>query len=57
MRLILICAVLVLAGCAGGEAKRAELNVAAYAPYCEKLGHAPNTDAWRKCIQTEGIRR
>lgn len=55
MRYLLIS--LLLTGCAGGEAKRAELNIAAYAPYCEKLGHTANTDPWRKCIQDEGTRR
>jgi hypothetical protein len=40
-----------LAGCAT-PAERAERHISSYGPYCEKLGHQPNTDPWRACIQT-----
>lgn len=43
---------LLLAGCATQE-ERAERAIARYAPYCEKLGHAQDTDPWRHCIQMQ----
>lgn len=27
--------------------------MAAYGPYCDKLGYARDTDAWRQCVQLE----
>jgi len=57
MRLLLIFAlgVTFLAGCAGPD-KRAKKAIGKHAPYCEALGHKPDTDAWRQCIQKEDER-
>ena len=55
MRYVWIFLVLVLAGCATPE-ERAQQVIAAYGPYCERLGYTPNTDTWRQCIQTEDMR-
>lgn len=53
MRIALI--LLLLAGCA--TQPTAEQVIARYAPFCEGLGYAPNTDTWRQCIQTEAGQR
>ena len=55
MRYILPFLLIALAGCMTVE-QRAQQTLAAYGPYCEKLGYTPNTDAWRQCIQAEDMR-
>ncbi len=50
-----IAVALALAGCASAEQRAAEV-LAAYGPYCEKLGYQKNTDAWRQCVQLEDAR-
>ena len=55
MKRFCILAVLVIAGCATPE-QRAQQVIAAYGPYCEKLGYTPNSDPWRQCLQTEDMR-
>jgi hypothetical protein len=55
MRTAIVCAAagfLLAAGCATVDEQAAQV-VAAYGPYCDKLGYQPNTDAWRLCIQLE----
>ena len=55
MRIAIVCAAagLVLAGgCATVDEQAAQV-VAAFGPYCTKLGYQPDTDAWRLCIQVE----
>ena len=44
--------ILLLAGCATPEQWAAEV-MAAYGPYCDKLGYQRDTDQWRQCIQLE----
>lgn len=48
MRYLLLA--LLLASCATPE-ERAERDIAAHAPYCDKMGYQRDTDAWRSCIQ------
>ena len=50
MRYLLIAILLV--GCATPE-QRADRALSRYGPYCEKLGFAPDSDAYRNCIQSE----
>ena len=45
-----------LAGCAATPDEYAAQVIAAYGPYCDKLGYQSNTDAWRMCIQIEDTR-
>jgi hypothetical protein len=47
-----LCILLLLSGCETQEQRASEL-IAAYGPYCEKLGYTKDTDAWRQCIQFE----
>ena len=44
--------VLSLTACATPEQWAGEV-MAAYGPYCDKLGYQRDTDAWRQCIQIE----
>jgi hypothetical protein len=44
--------ILLLSGCATQEERAVEV-LAAFGPYCEKLGYTRDTDAWRQCVQTE----
>lgn len=48
-----VAALLLLAGCAATPDEYASQVIAAYGPYCDKLGYQANTDAWRTCIQLE----
>lgn len=50
MRIALI--LLLLAGCVSPE-QRAERQMSAYGPYCDKLGYQRETDKWRDCVQTQ----
>lgn len=50
MRYLLL--LLLLSGCATEEERAAEV-LAAFGPYCEKLGYTKDTDAWRQCVQFE----
>ncbi|HEV7803924.1 MAG TPA: hypothetical protein VGP15_22820 [Burkholderiales bacterium] len=43
---------LTLTGCATQEQWAGEV-MAAYGPYCDKLGYQRDTDAWRQCVQFE----
>jgi hypothetical protein len=43
---------LFLSGCATPEQWAGEV-MAAYGPYCDKLGYQRDTDAWRQCVQIE----
>lgn len=52
MRLIALVCVVSLAGCVTAE-QQADLDIAEFSPYCEKLGYEKNTDKWRDCIQTQ----
>lgn len=59
MRLVHIAAaaaVILLSACAGPQ-ERAARMIEKIGPYCEGLGYAKNTDAWRQCIQKEDARR
>lgn len=42
----------ILSGCVTQEQRAADV-LAAYGPYCEKLGYTRDTDAWRQCVQAE----
>ena len=48
--------ILMAAGCAATPEEYASQVIAAYGPYCDKLGYQSNTDAWRMCIQLEDTR-
>ncbi len=41
-----------LSGCVTVEERAAE-TLAAFGPYCEKLGYTKDTDPWRQCVQME----
>jgi uncharacterized protein YceK len=47
-----LCVFVLLSGCATVDERAAE-TLAAFGPYCEKLGYTKDTDAWRQCIQME----
>ncbi len=49
MRVIALACVVVLAGCVTAE-QQADLDIAEFSPYCEKLGYERNSDKWRDCI-------
>jgi hypothetical protein len=53
MRYFLITSLITLCGCAVSPEERAQDAISTYGPTCEKQGHAPNTDAWRRCIQAQ----
>lgn len=44
--------VVLLAGCATAE-QQAENVVKVYGPYCDKLGYARDSDAWRDCVRQQ----
>lgn len=46
----LLVTILALAACATSE-QRAERAIARHGPFCERLGHTPDTQTWRDCIQ------
>ena len=43
---------LLLSACATPE-QRADQTLAAFGPYCDRLGYQRDTDAWRHCVQVE----
>jgi len=49
MKLIVLSLALVLAGCSTPE-QRAERAIRTYGPFCERLGHQPESEGWRNCI-------
>ena len=55
-KLIMIAAMLGLAGCATPEQRAAQVQadvermIATYGPGCERLGYKPNEDKWRDCV-------
>lgn len=51
-RIALFFLVIACAGCAGHAVAD---PAALYGKQCEKQGHAPNTDAWRACLQSEEL--
>lgn len=55
MRTLILCCLL-LTGCATPE-ERAERDMQAFGPYCDKLGYSPASDAWRSCIQQQATQR
>lgn len=46
---------LLLAGCAGPE-KQAEQEMAAFGPYCQRLGLEPGTPQFALCVQNQAQR-
>lgn len=46
---------LLLTGCAG-PAKQAEQEMAAFGPYCERLGLQKGTEAFALCVQNQARR-
>lgn len=56
MRYLIICAALVLAGCATPQQQAARLqadmdrDMATYGPACSHLGYTATSDPWRTCI-------
>ncbi len=51
MKTLILIGVLALSACATPE-QRAESAISRHGPYCERLGFAADTDAWRQCIQS-----
>jgi hypothetical protein len=47
-----LAALVLLSGCATPEQWAGDV-IAAYGPYCDKLGYQRDTDAWRQCVQLE----
>lgn len=48
--------VALVAGCATPE-ERADRDIAAHAPYCDRMGYQRDSDAWRSCIQQQASER
>ena len=55
MRYFLFVSFIALSACATSLEERAQDAIATYGPACEKLGHARDTDAWRRCIQMQQV--
>ena len=58
MKSVLIAAVAaaLLAACATPQ-ERAQKVIDQHGPYCEALGFARGSDAWRSCLQSEQARK